>query len=106
LNSPYYQLFKKSSDSHILLDQSEKCANEFVQSLIKQRPSFFPEELKKKVKHSKDKTDPLLFLNQDDSEDPDKSEGKEDVESLEDSEIPGMWEDGKESEHADSEEII
>ena len=106
LNSPYYQLFKKSSNSHSLLDQSEKCANEFIQSLIKQRPFYFPEELKKKVKFSKDRNlDTELFVGDDES-DKEKSEEKEEIESNEDSELPGIWEDGKESDHMDSEEII
>lgn len=100
LNSPYYQLFKKTSNSHFLIDQSENCANEFVKSIIRQRPSFFPEELKKKVKFSKDKNNEGTFLASE-NEDSEKSEEKEVIEASE-SDI-GMWED---SDHGDSEEII
>jgi hypothetical protein len=102
LNSPFYQLFKKTSNSHFLIDQSEDCANEFVRNIIKQRPLFFPEELKKKVKFSKDKNIEGTFLASGEEES-EKSEEKEVIEAS-DSEI-GIW-DGNESDHGDSEEII
>ena len=56
LNSPYYQLFKKSANPHILVEQPGKYANEFTKSLIKQRPLAFPDELKKKLKLIKKNT--------------------------------------------------
>lgn len=58
------------------------------------------------MKFSKDRNlDTELFVGDDES-DKEKSEEKEEIESNEDSELPGIWEDGKESDHMDSEEII
>ena len=73
-----------------------------MRNIIKQRPLFFPEELKKKVKFSKEKNTEGAFLASGE-EGSEKSEEKEVIEAS-DSEI-GIW-DGNESDHGDSEEII
>ena len=58
------------------------------------------------MKFDKEKNHDTAFFVGDDESDKEKSEEKEEIESNEDSELPGIWEDGKESDHMDSEEII
>jgi hypothetical protein len=110
LNSPYYQLFKQTNNSHILLEPVQKYANEFVRNLTSQRPYAFPEELRKKVKIESEEYVLGLVLSSNSSSDGEKSKEpnpEEEGENQEDEfEVKGLWEDGIENNSMDSEEII
>ena len=110
LNSPYYQLFKKSINSHILVEQSDLYANEFSKSLISQRPLGFPEEIRKRIKIGKDEYQLGLHITSENSSDNEGTENEKEKapeeENQDEFEVKGLWEDGIESESLDSEEII
>lgn len=111
LNSPYYQLFRKSINPHILLETRRSYANQFMKSLVQQRPGAFPKELHtKKAKieeEDKEETNmPVLAENEEENQEEEEENNEEeqnieeDSDQIENEEIgtKGLYEDGNESE--------